>query len=42
MGPLMIILFIIVFAIVVQVVNDWDSVFPKSPAHSRRKSLKDN
>ncbi|WP_412988191.1 hypothetical protein ACLJJ6_05570 [Pediococcus siamensis] len=42
MGPLMIILAIILFAIAVQVINDWDSLFPQSQSKQKRKTLKDN
>ncbi|AMV61396.1 Hypothetical protein ADU72_1973 [Pediococcus damnosus] len=40
MGPLMIILVIFIFAIGVQVINDWDSLFPQSKTQSKNKDLK--
>ncbi|GAB5053124.1 hypothetical protein [Pediococcus ethanolidurans] len=42
MGPLMIILIILILAVGVQVINDWDSLFPQSQTRSEHKTLKNN
>jgi len=40
MGPLMIILFIFIFAVIIQVINDWNSLSPQSKTRSKDKDLK--
>lgn len=42
MGPLMIILIIFIFAVIVQVINYWDSLFPQSQPRSKHKTIKNN